>query len=351
MLDLNDMASCKIVRYDWVCWCAHAVPKHSNSVDLYCRLPRITELILTFMKPVKLMQNHIARVPKLRRDKSRHVWWVNWLRQFAVWLLYRQAHLYWYCLDIFFVPGRHFVLIYGQHCDLWTIIAYPGFSSHMDIPLFLPGPRATKRLHSPSCLISGNNYHAKYRCRSISSCIKHCTGCWLTCIEPVSCEWQSNSNSALSEFVGLLQLRQQGRLTWECQNELFRQEVEGADDIRLNALLVSKCMSDKRTFCNDVAPGMLTQIVSLLAHGALCSCIYAQNPCHFLKYIRHGSVVRWHWMQAAQAYPCCCSVYVVKLQRVSASWQTLEASTPAVFDSSCLYTFWTGQPGVYLASH
>ncbi len=59
--------------------------------------------------------------------------------------------------------------------------------------------------------------------------------------------------------VGLLQLRQQGRLTWECQNELFRQEVEGADDIRLNALLVSKCMSDKRTFCNDVAPG-ITQI-------------------------------------------------------------------------------------------
>ncbi|KAL0029670.1 hypothetical protein WJX79_001318 [Trebouxia sp. C0005] len=50
-------------------------------------------------------------------------------------------------------------------------------------------------------------------------------------------------------------LRQQGRLTWECQNELFRQEVEGADDIRLNAPLVSKCMSDKRTFCNDVAPG------------------------------------------------------------------------------------------------
>ena len=45
-------------------------------------------------------------------------------------------------------------------------------------------------------------------------------------------------------------------------------EVEGADDIRLNAPLVSKCMSDKLTFCNDVAPGM-TQIVSLLSHG-LC---------------------------------------------------------------------------------
>ncbi len=86
--------------------------------------------------------------------------------------------------------------------------------------------------------------------------------------------------------MGLLQLRQQGRLTWECQNELFRQEVEGADDIRLNALLVSKCMSDKRTFCNDVAPGK-TQIVSLLAHG----CMYAQTPCRLLKFTRHDDFV------------------------------------------------------------
>ena len=90
--------------------------------------------------------------------------------------------------------------------------------------------------------------------------------------------------------MGLLQLRQQGRLTWECQNELFRQEVEGADDIRLNAPLVSKCMSDKRTFCNDVAPGM-TQTISLLAHGTLRGCLYAQIPGPFSKCIRHGVLV------------------------------------------------------------
>ena len=78
------------------------------------------------------------------------------------------------------------------------------------------------------------------------------------------------SLTEISDFVGLLQLRQQGRLTWECQNELFRQEVEGADDIRLNAPLVSKCMSDKRTFCNDVAPGV-TQTGTTLAHGCLCA--------------------------------------------------------------------------------
>lgn len=52
-----------------------------------------------------------------------------------------------------------------------------------------------------------------------------------------------------------MQLKEQAHLTWECQNELFRQEVEGADDIRLNAPLISKCMGDKKMFCDDIAPG------------------------------------------------------------------------------------------------
>ena len=73
-----------------------------------------------------------------------------------------------------------------------------------------------------------------------------------SCADVVELRWFSTAVT----FVVLLQLRQQGRLTWDCQNELFRQEVEGADDIRLNAPLVSKCMSDTRTFCADVAPGM-----------------------------------------------------------------------------------------------
>lgn len=42
----------------------------------------------------------------------------------------------------------------------------------------------------------------------------------------------------------------------ECQSELFRQEVESADDIRLNAPLVNKCMAAKKLFCNDIQPGM-----------------------------------------------------------------------------------------------
>eukprot|EP00884_Botryococcus_braunii_P009911 jgi/Botrbrau1/18921/Bobra.177_2s0075.1 len=45
------------------------------------------------------------------------------------------------------------------------------------------------------------------------------------------------------------------KLSWECQEELFRQEVENADNIMLNYRLMRKCMGDKKKFCPDVEPG------------------------------------------------------------------------------------------------
>lgn len=44
-------------------------------------------------------------------------------------------------------------------------------------------------------------------------------------------------------------------LSWGCEEELFRQEMENADDIRLSVRLFSKCLGDKRKFCPDVLPG------------------------------------------------------------------------------------------------
>ncbi|CAI5986578.1 unnamed protein product [Closterium sp. NIES-65] len=44
-------------------------------------------------------------------------------------------------------------------------------------------------------------------------------------------------------------------VNWDCQAELFRQEVENADDIRLNVRLFKACLEDKRRFCADVVPG------------------------------------------------------------------------------------------------
>ncbi|KAK9816541.1 hypothetical protein WJX72_001742 [[Myrmecia] bisecta] len=45
------------------------------------------------------------------------------------------------------------------------------------------------------------------------------------------------------------------QLSWECQEALFRQEVENADDTRLSIRLMNKCMVDKQAFCADVKPG------------------------------------------------------------------------------------------------
>lgn len=36
------------------------------------------------------------------------------------------------------------------------------------------------------------------------------------------------------------------QLSWACEEQLFRQEMENADDIRLSVRLFSKCMPDKR---------------------------------------------------------------------------------------------------------
>jgi Golgi apparatus protein 1 len=45
------------------------------------------------------------------------------------------------------------------------------------------------------------------------------------------------------------------QLTWACEEQLFRQEMENADDVRLSVRLFSKCMPDKMKFCKEVEPG------------------------------------------------------------------------------------------------
>nr|QOL01068.1 putative extracellular protein CSOL_002 [Pseudococcomyxa simplex] len=44
-------------------------------------------------------------------------------------------------------------------------------------------------------------------------------------------------------------------LSWDCQEQLFRQEVENAEDLRLSIKLFHACLADKKTFCADVPPG------------------------------------------------------------------------------------------------
>jgi Golgi apparatus protein 1 len=43
-----------------------------------------------------------------------------------------------------------------------------------------------------------------------------------------------------------LQRDKRMQLSWACEEQLFRQEMENADDIRLSVRLFSKCLPDKR---------------------------------------------------------------------------------------------------------
>eukprot|EP00884_Botryococcus_braunii_P022595 jgi/Botrbrau1/9019/Bobra.0148s0119.1 len=45
------------------------------------------------------------------------------------------------------------------------------------------------------------------------------------------------------------------KLDWDCRAELFRQQTENADDMRLSIRLFRACLGDKRKFCADVPPG------------------------------------------------------------------------------------------------
>lgn len=80
-----------------------------------------------------------------------------------------------------------------------------------------------------------------------------------------------------------------GQVTWDCQEELFRQEVENADDLRLSYRLLRKCMGDKQKFCSDVKPG--EHACSL--HGRTsCLCLSASMRMHSVLY-KQSSEQTW----------------------------------------------------------
>jgi hypothetical protein len=50
-------------------------------------------------------------------------------------------------------------------------------------------------------------------------------------------------------------VKHKDKLNPECGQEVFRQQLEADDDIRLNRPLFEKCLADKKQYCGDVAPG------------------------------------------------------------------------------------------------
>ena len=55
-------------------------------------------------------------------------------------------------------------------------------------------------------------------------------------------------------------------MSYECREELFRQDVQNADDIRLSIVLLRTCMGDKQQFCNHVPYGAPAALIAQ-THG------------------------------------------------------------------------------------
>ena len=74
------------------------------------------------------------------------------------------------------------------------------------------------------------------------------------------------------------------QLIWTCQAELFRLDVEGAGDLRLNVRLFMACRKEARDFCADVPPDngqaedCLEEHMSQLGFGDRCRCVSGSAP-------------------------------------------------------------------------
>lgn len=76
-------------------------------------------------------------------------------------------------------------------------------------------------------------------------------------------------------------------MSWECAEQLFKQELEADDDIRLSVRLYQRCLADKKRFCADVDPGHAEAKDCLIDHrndegfSAACRCegVGEIQPC------------------------------------------------------------------------
>jgi hypothetical protein len=64
------------------------------------------------------------------------------------------------------------------------------------------------------------------------------------------------ANVHLLSFKSVLQRQQRLKLSnWDCEYQLFRKELEDADDLRLSVRMFHACLADKKQFCDDVPAG------------------------------------------------------------------------------------------------
>ena len=98
------------------------------------------------------------------------------------------------------------------------------------------------------------------------------------CLQYGAVTWQ-HQGSVLNGSLSMLTGHLRAQLDINCNRELFRVDVESADDIRLSWALAQTCTKDIQAFCPDVGPfgGMVQGCLEGHRHaatfGADCRCL------------------------------------------------------------------------------
>jgi Golgi apparatus protein 1 len=84
------------------------------------------------------------------------------------------------------------------------------------------------------------------------------------------------------DFVCLYVQRQHaGVVSFDCKQELFRQDVENAGDVRLSVQLMRLCAGEMKVFCAQAEPGMLVTrraCRASSAHSFHASAVHQSKP-------------------------------------------------------------------------
>jgi len=92
-----------------------------------------------------------------------------------------------------------------------------------------------------------------------------------------------------------MQRENAGAVSFDCKQDLFRQDVENAGDLRLSVSLLRLCMGEKQVFCPLAEPGA----PSVVLHLVVLSCATLQAE-------RHGEVCNFQpqWLLLKSKLGC-----------------------------------------------
>lgn len=83
-----------------------------------------------------------------------------------------------------------------------------------------------------------------------------------------------------------MQRENSGAVSFDCKQDLFRQDVENAGDLRLSVSLLRLCMGEKQVFCPLAEPGAPSVVLHLVVLS--CATYMPSGMARFANLSRSG---------------------------------------------------------------